>query len=139
MGKAAIVSPTLSTLQAAFRDPDDHHRPRLRYACRLEYRAWVHVITLGVRMVDPSPLRDARNVYCRALMDMGVDVYDAESESKDAVRKSRVSMIVNGVKYMGTGADGRRFRAVAVDIGETRVVAVVPAKQREISVEITDV
>lgn len=139
MGKAVIISPTLASVEATFRDPDDHCRPRLNYACMLAYRAWVHVIALGVRMVDPTPLRDVRNVLCRALMDMGVDIYDAEAEAKAAVRKSRTPMVVNGVKYVGMGADGRRFRAVAVDIDGMRVVAVVPARQREIHIELSDV
>lgn len=97
-----------------------------------------HVIPLGVRMVDPSPLRDARNVFCRALMDMGDEFYSAETEAKDAVRKPGSSMVINSVKRVGAGADGKRFRAVAVDVGRNRVVAVVPAAQREISIELSD-
>ncbi|NUR59212.1 MAG: GNAT family N-acetyltransferase [Catenulispora sp.] len=92
----------------------------------------MHVIPLGVRMVDPAPLRDVRNVFCRALMDMGVDIRDAEAEAKAAVRKSQTPVVVNGAKYVGIGADGKRFRSVAVDVDAVRVVAVVPATQRAI-------
>jgi hypothetical protein len=139
MGKAAILNPKLPTIQASYRDPADHQRPKLRYACIVEYRAWVHVIPLGVRMWDPILIRDARNVFCRALMDMGDEFYSAEAEAKAAVRKPGSSIVINGMRHVGAGADGKRFRAVGVDVGRTRVVAVVPAVQREICIELSDV
>lgn len=90
-------------------------------------------------MVDPILLRDARNVLCRSLVDMGVDIYWAETEAKAAVRRPGASLIANGIKYVGTSAEGERFRAVAVDVGDMRVVVVVPALQREICIELSDV
>lgn len=138
MGEATIISPTLLSVNATFRDPDIHRRPVLRYACVAEYRAWVHIVPLGVRLFELTQLRDARNILCRALMDLGAEIYSAQNEAKAAVRKSHASAIVNGVEHVGRGVDGKRFRAVAVDIGDIRVVTVVPVTQRKITIEISD-
>lgn len=139
MSKAAIVRPVLHSLPLTYRDPKAHRRPQITHACAFEYRAWIHVIRLGVRMHDPILLRDVRNVLCRALMDMELDVRQAEAEARAATQLPDAKLMVNSVTHEGKGVVGARFRVVAVDIGDNRVVVVVPAQQREISVELAEV
>jgi hypothetical protein len=70
-------------------------------------------------------------------MELGADIRVAEAEA--AARKPQTFLVVNGVRYVGVGVEGRRFRAVTADIGNTRVVAVVPATQRQVCIELSDV
>ena len=145
---AVLVSPFLGSLTSPLRVQRRPLRTPLRYRFAVDYRAWVEVVQLHERSRVPMVL--ARTILGRALFELwapnfaepsfdGSDLAPglaAEKAARDAKRRRRAWMTVNGRRYLGVGADGHEYRSVAVRLGDQLVVAVVPTWQEEIVVEL---
>lgn len=136
MADATMVNP-LGSLSTSLRVQSRPLRRPLMYCFTAEYRAWVDVIQLNE--YSRGPMVQARVALQRALSELPVsDVGDAWAAAREATRRRRAWMTVNGRRLLGVGADAERYRSVAVTVGDRMVVAVVPADQEVVELQVSD-